>query len=116
MAPITSDCDAIRTHQHQMAVITSECDLGQMPGAMAELKANLTDDSPVREHLSSPPSVNTCHRVSSSLRFGCGTEEMVDPCAVCLPAVISCACACNVPVPMRRSASVLSSTHIQAWR
>ena len=25
MARITSDCDAMRTHGHQMAVITSEC-------------------------------------------------------------------------------------------
>ena len=83
MAPITSDCDAIRTHQHQMAVITSECDLGQMPGAMAELKANLTDDSPVREHLSSPPSVNTCHRVSSS--------TIVSSCAIVSSCVISSA-------------------------
>ena len=29
MALITSDCDAIRIHEHQMAVITSECDLDQ---------------------------------------------------------------------------------------
>ena len=25
MAPITSDCDAMRTHEHQTALITSEC-------------------------------------------------------------------------------------------
>ena len=26
MAPITSDCDAMRLPEHQMALITSECD------------------------------------------------------------------------------------------